>query len=106
MRVPARYTLNDVLSASVPSSRQDTRLPLPERTEMRPRSRSSISRPFSPWGGGEVGGVDDGGVDVGGCEVGGGEVGGVVVPPVHVTPLSANADGTGLVAVKAPLNPK
>ncbi|GAA4262028.1 hypothetical protein GCM10022255_097170 [Dactylosporangium darangshiense] len=66
-------------------------MPLPDRTEISPRSRSSICRPFSPLGGGEV--------VVGGAEVG-------VVPPLHATPLRANAVGTGLADVKDPLKPK
>ena len=44
-RVPLRYTLNAVFAASVPSSRQLTRLPPPDGTTVTPRPRSSMIGP-------------------------------------------------------------
>jgi hypothetical protein len=61
-------------------------------------------------GGGELGGGELGGREVGG-ELGGrvevvDGLGAPVTLPVQVVPLSANPDGTGLLALHAPLNPK
>ena len=100
----------------MPSSRQETRLPLPERTLISPRSRSSICLARPAAGRRRV---------VGGGVVGGGVVGGGVgavaewwvaassgrlvgaVPPVQVVPLSAKPAGTGLLAsFHEPLKPK
>jgi len=101
---------------SVPSSRQETRFPLPERTLTRPRSRSSIC--FAPAGGVVGGGVVGGGVDgggvlgggvLGGGVLGGGVDGGALVDgaPVQAVPLSVNAAGTGFDALfHEPLKPK
>lgn len=74
----------------MPSSRQETRLPLPEPTLINPRSRSSICSP-PPAGGGVVGG------GVVGPSVGG--------APVQVAPLSAKLAGPGLLLVHEPLKP-
>jgi hypothetical protein len=79
--VVPRYRLNATSAGSVPSSRQATKLPLPDRALISPRSRSSTCR-ASPAGG--VGVTVGVGVGVGPVE------------PVQVTPLSVNAAGTGL----------
>ncbi|PSK62019.1 hypothetical protein B0E53_06071 [Micromonospora sp. MH33] len=83
----------------MPSSRQETRFPLPERTLASPRSSFSIC--FAP-----AGGVVVVGVGVGLAEVGGGALVGVVAP-VQVAPLSAKLVGAGLlVSFQEPLKPK
>src|SRR5690606_20396024 len=89
--------LNATSGGPVPSSRQETRLPSPERTLISPRSRSSICRaPAGGWVGVLVGvevGVDVG-VVVGDTE------------PVQVVPLRVKASGSGLAPFHEPLKPK
>jgi hypothetical protein len=95
-------------AGSEASQRQLTRLPLPERTLITPRSSRSICRPGPEVGGWEVGGgLDGGGLEGGGLDGGGLDDGGALVgvtPPVQVVPFSAN--DAGVPAVPEPLKPK